>query len=132
MSSAEKEEARIERERRRFQAALQDYLAALASASSPVVETSKKQLLVAYCEFQYQVRGGTRCALCRAPVRYRMSVDVRMPDYSERSFEALCTRCLEAQRAVADTVTLRVGPAEYATYRRGDDQPEPRRTGAAA
>jgi len=114
---------RIEQERQRFQAALEQYLVALETASSAVLSERKHDLLGAYAEYRYQVQGGTHCVLCRAHVRHAMLVEARRDDGSTRQFAALCTRCLEGEKALAETVTLRVGPVEYETMRRSHEQP---------
>lgn len=127
---------RVEQERRRFQAALDEYLAALDGASSLVLPEKKRVLLRAYAEFRYQLQGGTHCVTCRAHVRHVMTVEVRRPDGSTRQFAALCTRCLEGEKPLAESVTLRVGPVEYETVRRSQEQSaknglRPGRTAAA-
>lgn len=128
--------ARIEDERQRFQRALDEYLNALESAPSSVLREKKRVLLGAYAEFRYQVQGGTHCVLCRTHVRHAMTVEVRRGDGTVSQFESLCTRCLEGQKAEAESVMLRVGPVEYETMRRVQDDtaaPGPRsgRTAAA-
>jgi hypothetical protein len=115
--------ARVEQERRRFQVALDDYLSALEHAASSALPEKKRELLSAYAEFRYQVQGGTHCVGCRAPVRHTMTVEVRRQDGSTSQFASLCTRCLEAQKAGAESVVLRVGPVEYETLRH-DDAPK--------
>ena len=111
---------RIEQERRRFQTALEEYLAALETASKVVLAERKHDLLSAYAEFRYQSQGGTHCVLCRAHVRHEMIVEARREDGSTRRFTALCTRCLEGEKALSESVTLRVGPVEYETVRRAE------------
>lgn len=126
---------RVEAERRRFQAALEEYLAALDSASSQALPEKKRLLLGAYAEFRYQVQGGTHCVTCRAHVRHVMTVEVRRGDGTTSVYAALCTRCLEGERANAESVTVRVGPVEYETFRRTEDGPaksDPRRGRTAA
>jgi len=121
------DQQRIEQERRRFQAALEEYLAALESASSLALPEKKRLLLCAYAEFRYQVQGGTHCVLCRAHVRHSMTVEIRRTGGTTSEYAALCTRCLEGERALAESVTLRVGPVEYETTRRDESaQPQPR------
>src|SRR3954471_24744925 len=124
---------RIEQERRTFQRALDEYLGEIERASSPGVglPEKKRTLLAAYAEFRYQVQGGTHCTVCRAPVRHTMTVEVRRPNGSTSHFAALCTRCLEGERARADSVTLRVGPVEYATLRREEEKLPARKNAAA-
>lgn len=123
------DQRRVEQERQHFQMALDEYLAALHSQSTAVLPEKKKALLGAYAEFHYQMHGGTKCTTCRAPVRHTMTVEVWRTDGTTSQFAALCTRCLEAQKANATRVTLRVGPVEYVTMRPGEAQPQvqPRR-----
>lgn len=123
---------RIEQERQRFQHALEEYLAALETASRAVLEERKHDLLSAYAEYRYQVQGGTHCVLCRAHVRHTMLVEVRREDGTTSQFAALCTRCLEGEKALAESVTLRVGPVEYETLRRSHEQPPHRGHSAVA
>ncbi|MDP9266750.1 MAG: hypothetical protein M3P27_00305 [Acidobacteriota bacterium] len=106
---------RVEQERRCFQAALDEYLSALDRASSSALPEKRRTLLAAYAEFRYQTGGGTHCTTCRAPVRHAMTVEVQRANGETANFAALCTRCLEAEKAQAQRVTLRVGPVEYET-----------------
>src|SRR3954470_17803792 len=113
---------RIEQERRAFQRALDEYLGEIDRASSVALPEKKRTLLAAYAEFRYQVQGGTHCTVCRTPVRHTMTVEVRRMNGETAHFAALCTRCLEAEKALAKSVTLRIGPVEYETLR---PAPEP-------
>jgi hypothetical protein len=115
--------ARVEEERVRFQHALDEYLAALHSQSTTVLPEKKKALLGAYAEFHYQMHGGTKCTTCRTPVRHTMTVEVWRTDGTTSQYAALCTRCLEGQKANATRVTLRVGPVEYETMKPADGHP---------
>ena len=132
MSPHKQDHSRVEQERARFQAALDDYLAALSNAATSVLPEKKKRLLAAYAEFRYQLHGGTHCTNCRATVRHQRCVEVRRANGSITQYAALCTRCLEAERAVAEQVTLRVGPVEFETLRRGDVHEFPVRPGRSA
>ena len=116
---------RVEQERRRFQMALDEYLCALDRASSSALPEKKQTLLGAYAEFRYQIDGGTHCTVCRAPVRHTMMVEVHRNNGSVATFAALCTRCIEGERAQAKSVTLRVGPVEYETIVSGDKRVAP-------
>ncbi len=127
---------RVEEERARFQRALDEYLAALHGQSTSVLPEKKKALLGAYAEFHYQTHGGTKCTTCRAPVRHTLTVEVWRDDGSSSQYAALCTRCLEGQKANAKRVTLRVGPVEYETVVAGATpqtkaQPRPGRPAVA-
>ena len=121
--SHQQDHARVAQERRRFQVALDDYLAALCDEATAVLPARKHALLSAYAEFRYQTHGGTNCTTCRAPVRHNVSVEVLRPNGSVTRYAALCTRCLEAERARSTQVTLRVGPVEYETLRPQDQRP---------
>ena len=123
---------RVEQERHHFQVALEDYLAALDHASTSALPEKKKALLAAYAEFRYQVQGGTHCTTCRTPVRHAMAVEVRRRGGITAHFAALCTRCLEGETALAESVTLRVGPVEYETISSDTKQAPPARRNAVA
>jgi hypothetical protein len=108
----------IETERRHFQAALGAYLSALDGAEASVLPELKKDLLSAYAEYRYQLRGGTHCTACHAAVRYFMTVEIQRTNGTVAHYAALCTRCLEAEMPNAASVTLRLGTMEYKTVRR--------------
>jgi hypothetical protein len=132
MNPHTQDHARVEHERKSFQRALEDYLAALDQASSSALPDKKRTLLAAYAEFRYQVQGGTHCTICRTPVRHTMTVEVRRPSGITAHFAALCTRCLEGEKAQAVSVTLRVGPVEFETVVTHDEQRPPARRNAVA
>lgn len=89
---------------------VQDYLESLAETN---VHPSKrlKKVLVAYAELRYRLIGGSRCKLCGASVRHVIPVKAQHADGTTSEFSCLCTRCLEAERAISDRVTLTVGKA---------------------
>jgi len=70
----------------------------------------QRQLLASYAEVKYRLRGGSRCPLCRTPVRYVMPVYVIHIDGSERSYPCLCTRCFEGEKGLSSKVVVRLGP----------------------
>jgi hypothetical protein len=119
---------RVEQERHYFQEALEEYLAALEHASSAALPEKRRTLLAAYAELRYQLRGGTHCTCCRTPVRHAMSVSVRRTNGWTANYAALCTRCLEGEKAQAKSVTLRVGPVEFETIIPGDKPGDKRET----
>jgi hypothetical protein len=90
---------------------LQDFLESLADADGQPGKRLKK-VLTSYAELQYRLNGGGRCTVCNATVRHIIPVRAQHEDGSTAAFQCLCTRCLEAERAVSDTVTLTVGRAQ--------------------
>src|SRR5262249_14825545 len=65
--------------------------------------------LLSYAEFQFKLRGGSRCAVCRATVRYVLPVKVERADGMRIDYPCLCTRCLVAEKAMSKRVVLNVG-----------------------
>ena len=90
--------------------ALQEYLEALAQ-SEDLPTRRKRNLLLSYAELQYKLRGGSRCAVCNTPVRHVVPVLVERGNGMEVRYSCLCTRCLEAEKAVSRKVVLRIGQA---------------------
>ena len=90
--------------------ALQEYLEVLAD-SDGVPAKRLQRLLLSYAEFQFKLRGGSRCAVCRASVRHVLPVDIEYMDGTKLRYKCLCTRCMEAEKAVAKRVVLQVGEA---------------------
>lgn len=70
------------------------------------------KLMRVYAEYSYRTKGGGKCAVCRAHVRYVMTIRSQRMDGSIRDYYALCGRCLEAEKALARMVTMRLGRAE--------------------
>jgi len=95
--------------------ALDEYLETLARGED-LPAKRKRDLLVSYAELRYKVQGGSRCAVCNAPVRHVVPVYVERSNGKRIEYPCLCTRCLEAEKAVAHRVVLRIGQAtiEYA------------------
>lgn len=95
--------------------ALQEYLETLADESALPLRR-KRDLLLSYAELRYKIGGGSHCAVCNTPVRHIVPVRVERWDGLETRYPCLCTRCLEAERAVSRRVVLRIGEAsiEYA------------------
>jgi hypothetical protein len=87
---------------------LQEFLEAIAE---PEERPGKRKwkALTSYAELQYKTRGGGRCAICRSSVRHVLPVTVEHTDGSVVQHDGLCTRCLEAEKAQAKKVTIKVG-----------------------
>ena len=98
---------------------LQEYLESLADAGSPP-DRAERKILLSYAELQYRLNGGGHCTVCHASVRHVLPVRVEHPDNSIADFQCLCTRCLEAERAVASRVILTVGKAVLVYTANGD------------
>jgi hypothetical protein len=105
---------------RMYARALQEYLEALAEGEE-VPSRRQRTLLLSYAELQYKVRGGSRCAVCHTPVRYVVPASVERGDGSRLTYPCLCTRCLEAEKAVSMRVTLRIGEAVIEHVANGRD-----------
>ena len=100
---------------------LQDYLESLAETGGHPDQRLEK-ILGSYAELQYRLNGGGHCSVCRAAVRHVLPVRVEHSDGSISDFECLCTRCLQAERAQSDKVTLTVGKAVL-VYTPGEEKP---------
>ncbi len=90
---------------------LQNYLATLADGSAEKESVRQANLLFSFAELKYRMRGGGRCAVCRAHVRHVLPVEVEHEDGKRTNFTCLCTRCLVAEKASARRVTLKIGNA---------------------
>jgi len=115
--------------------ALQEYLETLAEGEE-LPTRRKRRLLLAFAELQYKLHGGSRCAVCNTPVRHVVPVQVERGNGMEVRYSCLCTRCLEAEKAVAKKVVLRIGEAavehvsagrDYKTHTGPDPQLKPMR-----
>lgn len=97
---------------------LQEYLEALAEGMRHGPTAHKQKALVSYAELQYRLKGGGRCSVCRAAVRHRVPVQSEHLDGTIAEFACLCTRCLEAEKALSRRVELTVGNAriEYTKH----------------
>lgn len=89
---------------------LQDYLESLADTNGQPDKRLAK-VLTSYAELRYRLNGGGKCTVCGASVRHIIPVNAEHMDGTVASFTCLCTRCLEAERAVSERVTLTVGKA---------------------
>jgi len=100
--------------------ALDEYLEVLAEGGD-IPARRKRNLLLSYAELRYKLRGGSRCAVCNAPVRHIVPVFVERKNGTELKYSCLCTRCLEAEKAVARRVVLRIGEATIEYVASGRD-----------
>ena len=91
---------------------LQDYLQALEESAGVTPEERQRQLLRAYAELQFSLRGGARCSACGAHVRHALPVTVERAG-KPKHYDCLCLRCLAGEKAAAGKVTLRVGKASF-------------------
>ncbi|HVP44370.1 MAG TPA: hypothetical protein VMS96_13130 [Terriglobales bacterium] len=90
---------------------LQQYLAALANGAEEKDTVRQANLLFSFAELKFRIRGGGRCAVCRAHVRHVLPVEVERENGSRTAYNCLCTRCLVAEKVSATRVVLRVGNA---------------------
>ena len=91
--------------------ALQEYFQVLAeTADLPLPEKTRK-LMMARAELEYQKRGGGDCSVCDTAVRHVIPVLVERSDGTRVQHRCLCHRCLEAEKVVSTTVTVRLGEA---------------------
>src|SRR4051812_43916803 len=88
--------------------ALQEYLESLADDDDPPLRRQRR-LLMSYAEFLFKMRGGGKCAVCRASVRHVLPATVQGSDGVAEEYPCLCTRCIEAERAISKQVVLQVG-----------------------
>ncbi len=81
-------------------------------------------MLLSYAEFLFKVRGGGKCALCHVSVRHILPATVERLNGTTAEFPCLCTRCIEAEKAVSRRVTLKIGRAaiEYTAPDSGNRQ----------
>ncbi len=90
--------------------ALAEYFETLAAAEDLLPEVRQRQLLLAFAELCFKLRGGSHCAQCHAHVRHVVPVIVER-NGALVQYACLCTRCIESERATAQKVTLRIGQA---------------------
>lgn len=100
---------------------MQDYFESLAETGGHPDERLEK-ILGSYAELQYRINGGGKCSMCRATVRHVLPIRVEHKDGSVADFQCLCTRCLEAERALSKRVILTVGKAVL-VYTPGEKKP---------
>lgn len=105
--------------------ALQDYLEVLAEPDEKPTDKEWK-LLTSYAELLYKLNGGGRCSLCGAAVRHVLPATAEHDDGTVKEYHCLCTRCLQAERAVSDRLTLKVGRATL-DYSRPERNPKTRK-----
>lgn len=97
---------------------VQDYLESLADTNLHPSQRLQK-VLTSYAELRYRLNGGGKCKVCGASVRHIIPVRAEHIDGSTSEFPCLCTRCLEAERAISQRVTLTVGKA-FLVYERSE------------
>ncbi|MGI9100842.1 MAG: hypothetical protein ACR2IF_00225 [Terriglobales bacterium] len=102
---------------------LQEYLEALAEGIQHGPTVHKQKALVSYAELQYRLKGGGRCAVCNAAVRHKIPVTSEHIDGTIAEFGCLCTRCLEAEKALSRKVELQVGEAHVEYLRASEEDP---------
>jgi len=90
--------------------ALQEYLEVLADGEE-LPSRRRRNLLLSYAELRYKVHGGSHCEVCNTPVRHVVPVFVERRNGQELNYGCLCTRCLEAEKAVSRKVVLKIGDA---------------------
>lgn len=93
-----------------FARALQEYLETLAQEGT-MPARRKRDLLLSYAELRYKIEGGSHCAICNAPVRHLVPVVAERVEGEKMRYPCLCTRCLEAEKAVSRRVVLSIGEA---------------------
>ncbi len=91
---------------------LQQYLAALANGGEQKDSVRQANLLFSFADLKFRIKGGGRCAVCRAHVRHVLPVEVQRDNGTRTKYDCLCTRCLVAEKSSATRVTLRVGNAK--------------------
>ena len=88
----------------------QDYLQALADRDSSA-EAKQWKILISYAEVKFRLHGGSKCAICKAPVRHRIPVLIQRKTGTIEEYACLCTRCVEGERAQSRRVMVRLGDA---------------------
>jgi hypothetical protein len=104
--------------------AFQEYLEALTDEDE-LPSRRKRQLLLSFAEFQFKLRGGGICAVCRASVRHVLPVEVERQNGTLVNYPCLCTRCIEAEKAVSRKLTLRLGNASIVHVAPGREDTQP-------
>src|SRR5438128_8960647 len=95
------------------QKVLQEYFEALADEPVPTSAQRSRELLTSYAELRYRISGGDRCVVCHAHVRHVVPVTVQREDGTLKQFTCLCHRCLQAEKATARSVEMRIGRARW-------------------
>ena len=101
------------------QKALQEYFEALSEGPEPTSAQRSRELLTSYAELRYRLLGGDRCVVCRAHVRHVVPVTVQHYDGTVKQFSCLCHRCLQAEKAVANGLEMRIGRARWVLKKAG-------------
>ncbi len=98
-------------------ALFQEFLEQMAGADELAPE-KKRQLLTSFAEVKFRLRGGSRCPMCKTPVRHVMPIYTVHLDGTERSYPCLCTRCFEGEKGLSSKIVVRMG-ATSLVYDRG-------------
>lgn len=96
----------------RVERAFEGVLEALERSAKLSVRDANTLLLRSTAELRYQLHGGAKCQLCCAHVRHVLYVTCQYAENLSRVFHSLCTRCLVAEEAVAQSVALSFWPPE--------------------
>ena len=93
--------------------ALQEYFETLAKGDTGDSTTRARDLITSYAELKFRREGGGRCQTCRATVRHVLPVAITRADGTKVQFNCLCHRCLEGERATAQSVEITLGLARW-------------------
>lgn len=96
---------------------LQQYLALISDDEQLDPEARLRESLSHHAELNFKLNGGKHCPVCNAHVRHVIEVVVEK-GAETKTYECLCTRCLEAERASADRVTLKLGRGKVELHKR--------------
>jgi hypothetical protein len=89
-----------------------EYLETVAQAHQFQVSNLRNwDLLRCYAELQFKLNGGSRCSICRACVRHVIPITVERGDGKTDTYDCLCTRCYEGERALSRKIIQQVGEA---------------------
>lgn len=91
--------------------ALQEYLESLADVDDPPLRRQRR-LLMSYAEFRFKIRGGGKCAVCRASVRHVLPVKIERLSGTLLEYPCLCTRCIEAEKPESRRIRMQIGQAQ--------------------
>ena len=105
--------------------ALQEYLESLVEEPSKDSSERARELITSYAELQFRRTGGGRCQTCRATVRHVLPINVVRADGSHVTFDCLCHRCLQGERATAKSMEIAVGMARWVVKRERREKSTP-------
>jgi hypothetical protein len=92
--------------------ALEDYFKAITAAEIVGGKKRSRGIMRAQAELLFHITGGAKCEKCPAHVRHVMRVTSVHKDGGVFDYHALCTRCLVAEEAVAEQITLSLKPEQ--------------------